>query len=1080
MMKTKLKQLSKWKACAIGFLFCFFAATISAQVKISGKASAKNGGSTDALSIQVKNTRFGTATDYNGNYFFTADLKNGNYFLVFSGIGFVTLEVPFTVSGKEVSVNATLAEAAVNKLDEVFVTGTSAGTTRKQLGSYVSTVKAEDLNKGATGNVLAALQGKTAGAQISQNSGDPSGGMSVRLRGISSISSSSDPLYIVDGVIVNNATNRVTNTQGNYDGQNVVGNIGQSRMTDINPADIERIEVLNGAAAAAIYGSRANAGVVQIFTKKGKSGTPVINFSTSVMFSSLRKKLDVNRSATKFGGPTDGAGAQTQDILTPALTNTTPVTRYDYQDYIFKPATGTDNNISVSGGSDKTKYYLSGSYFFNEGIIKNTDYQRYSFRANIDQIINKWISVNMGLNYVNSSANEKPDGNSFYSPMNSVTILGNFHDIETRDALGNIRAVGERGRANPVSVIEDIKQKNITNRILANVGMKWKPIKNLAIDYTLGIDNYSQNGTTYIPPFAYNASTGFFGGGAALDPTQNGYSSAATNNFFAINHDINANYTASITKDLVSVTQVGFSQQYEKNNYLLAQGRGLAPFVQTVNGASTIIPGADERSEFSISGVFIQQNFKYRNNLFLTGAIRQDGSSVFGTNQRNQVYSKASASYVISSTEFWNNSSVSKWWDLAKVRVAYGESGNLTGIRAYDRFNTYSSSSFNGRTALNSSSILANENVKPERQQELEFGVDLSFLKNRLGLTVNVYNKKVSDLLINRLVAPTTGFSSLLDNVGKLENKGFEVVLTGTPIKTNDFSWNITGIYNQNKNKVLNTGQSLILFATNGGAPVAIIEGQPVGIFYGTFFATQGGANYQGTNSTGVPNHAGLILSGAGIPRLAYGIQNSTLVYTQLDYRAPSSLNGNQGAPPLGSVPLRKIIGNPNPDYTTTLTNEFTYKKLSVRVQIDAVKGVDVFNADFRTRQGVGNGKVAELEQSGQLPRGYIASYTPPNEANPSLSVQYPTGIYTIEQWRVDDGSFTKLRELFLSYNFGKMKGFQDLTISFSGRNLISWDNYKGYDPEVNAGGQSTLLRGIDFGAVPIPKTFSIGLQAKF
>lgn len=233
----------------------------------------------------------------------------------------------------------------------------SEGTTRRQLGSYVSSVKAEDLNKGATGNVLAALQGKTAGAQISQNSGDPAGGISVRLRGISSISSSSEPLYIIDGVIVNNGTNRVTNTSGNYDGGSFVGNIGQSRLVDINPNDIERVEVLNGAAAAAIYGSRANAGVVQIFTKKGKSGAPTISFSTNYTSSKLRKKLDVNQSPTKFGGPTDGPGAQTQDVLSPALTNTTAVTRYDYQDYIFRNANGTDNNLSISGGTDKTKYY---------------------------------------------------------------------------------------------------------------------------------------------------------------------------------------------------------------------------------------------------------------------------------------------------------------------------------------------------------------------------------------------------------------------------------------------------------------------------------------------------------------------------------------------------------------------------------------------------------------------------------------------------------------------------------------------------------------------------------------------------
>lgn len=1037
----KMLQLHRrWVMLLLVLTVNLLAAGAFAQVRIGGKVTGKNDTGVEAASVTVKGTTAGAATDNNGMYGFSAALKPGDYTVVFSSAGYKSQEIALKVTAatNSYTVNATLTED-FSKLDEVIVTGTSAGTTRRQLGSYIASVKAEDLTQGATGNVLAALQGKTAGAQISQNSGDPAGGLSVRLRGISSISSSSEPLYIIDGVIVNNSTNRVTNTSGNYDGNNFIGTIGQSRMVDINPNDIDRIEVLNGAAAAAIYGSRANAGVVQIFTKKGKSGVPVVSFSSSYINSSLRKKLDVNQSPTKFGGPTDGPGAQTQDILTPSLTNTTNVTRYDYQDYIFRNASGTDNNISISGGTEKTKYYVSGSYFFNQGIIRNTDFQRFSFRSNIDQVLNKWASFNIGLNYVNSSANEKPDGNSFFSPMNAVTIIGNFHNIWQRDALGNLLAVGERGRVNPVSVIEDIKQKQTTNRVIANMGLKLKPWRKLSIDYTMGIDNYAQNGTTFIPPFAYNVNTAFYGGGSTLDPTQNGYASTASNNFFAINHDLNATFNTDITSDINSVTQVGFSQQYEKNNYALLQGRGLAPFVQTVNGASTILGGVDDRSEISVSGAYVQQNFKYRNQFFLTGAVRVDGSSVFGKDQRNQTYYKASGSYVLSGTDFWANSGVSKWWNLFKIRLAYGESGNLTGIGAYSRFNTYSSSSYVGRTALNSSSTLANENVKPERQQETELGFDLSFLNNRLGLTLNIYNKKVKDLLINRFIAPTTGFSSLLDNFGSLENKGFEVVLTGSPVANKDLKWDITGIFNHNRNKAVSIGQELTLLSTNAGAPVSIIEGQPIGVFYGTFFARDASGN--------------LLVNPAGFLMPEKGTQNSVLSYT------PG--RDATGMPTGGTV--RKVIGNPNPDYTASLVNELTYKKLSLRVQIDAVRGVNVFNADFRTRQGVGNGKIAEMEQRGQLPRGYI------------------NNIYaTVEEWRVSDGSYTKLRELSLTYHFGKMKWLNDLNISFSARNLISWDNYNGYDPEVNAGGQSTILRGIDFGAVPIPKTFSFGIQAKF
>lgn len=1004
-----------------------------AQTIISGKVSnQKDNSGIEGISIVIKGTRNGATSDNVGG--FSLKLNNNNAVtLVASGVGFKTQELNVDPSKMATGLNIVLTEQ-YSKLDEVVVTGTSAGTTKRQLGSYISSVSSEDLSKGATGNVLAALQGKTAGAQIIQNSGDPAGGMSVRLRGISSVLSSSEPLYIVDGVIINNATNRVTNTSSNYDGGNFVGSIGQNRMVDINPADIERIEVLNGAAAAATYGSRANAGVIQIFTKRGKSGAAKVSFTTTYMNSNLRKKLDVNNSPVKFGGPTDGPGALTQDILTPAATNLTSVTRYDYQDYIFRNASGTDNTVSVSGGNDRTKYYFGGSYFYNQGIIQNTDFQRFSFRSNIDQVINKWLSMNLGLNYTNSTANEKPDGQSFFSPTNSVTIIGNFHDLWTRDANGNIRAVGERGRVNPVSVIEDIKQRQTTNRLIGSFGMKMKAAKGLTFDYLMGIDTYAQNGTTYIPPFAYNASPAFFGGGPTLDPTQNGYSSAANNNFFQINHDVTGTYTVDITKDFNSTTQVGFSQQYERNNFALIQGRGFAPFIETVNGASTPLPGVDDRSEISISGVYIQQNFKIRNQFFLTGAVRRDASSVFGANQRNQIYSKASASYVISSTDFWNELAIAKAFDLVKIRLAYGESGNLTGIGAYSRFNTYSSNSFLGRSALNSSSTLANENVQPERQSEIEYGLDLGMLNNRIGLTVNVYNKKVTDLLINRQLAPTNGFSSLLDNFGSLENRGYEIMLSLVPIQNKDLKWEMTTIFNRNRNKATKIGQALTLFSTNGGAPIGIIEGQPIGIFYGTYFAR----NADGT----------FIVNAGGIPQTARGTQSSVTNPTE-------NLNN------VGSV-LRRVIGDPNPDYTASLVNEVSYKKWNFRAQLDAVQGVDVFNADFRTRQGVGNGKFAEQEQRGILPRGYI------------------NGIYAIEEWRIDDGSFVKLRELSVSYNVGKVKFINNLSINFSGRNLISWDNYKGYDPEVNSAGQSTLLRGIDFGATPIPRTFSFGIKADF
>ena len=1035
-MRTNLKRPHLVHVLLLTVVSGLLSFTLQAQVSITGKVTGKNGEALPGISVVVRNQGVGTTTDGSGNYAFTADLPAGSYVIDFSGTGYKGSSATVNVAS---GVAAYKADARLETdalgLEEVVVTGTSLGTTKKQLGNYVATVKGDALTRSGSPNVLAALQGKTPGAQIIQNTGDPGGSMSVRLRGVSTISSSSEPLYIIDGTIVSNSARRVTNTQSDYGG---FISPAPNRLVDINPADIERIEVLNGAAAAAIYGSRANSGVVQIFTKRGSSGAPVVSVSTNVMVSQLRKGVGYNTASTKFGGPTDGPTAQTQDILTPALTNTTPVTRYDYWDYIFRQGIGTDNNVSIRGGKDKTKYFASASYLYNQGIIKNTDFKRFSFRVNLDQELTKWASLNVGMNYINSRANEKPDGNSFYSPINSVTIIGNFHDIWKRDGNGNLLAVGERGRVNPVSVIEDIQQAQETNRILTSFGLKLKPFKDFTVDYTMGIDNLSQNGQTYIPPYAYNASPGFWGGGLTLDPTLNGYASTGNNQQFLINHEINGTLNKRITDKIVSTTQVGYSLQYERGLYSMLQGRGMAPLVQTVQGASTVLPGSDDRSEISISGAYLQQNFKINNRLFLTGAVRFDGSSVFGAEQRNQTYFKLSGSYVLSDEGFWKNS-VGSWWDFLKIRAAYGESGNLTGIGAYSRFNIYQASPMVGRTALISPGQLANENVKPETQKELEIGADMSFVGGRVNLTVNWYDKKVEDLLISRFINPTQGYTSLLGNVGSLSNKGFEVALGLVPVQTKDFSWNVDVIYNRNKNRVVNTPQGLIQYNLPAGA-VSLLPGYGVGVFYGFFFARDANGNE--------------IKNASGIPLQERGTQNSPSTFTPA--RDGSGL-------PTGT-PLRRVIGDPNPDWTGTLTNTLNYKRLQFRMQLDAVQGNEVFNADFRTRQGVGNGvEFAQKEHLGQIPRGYIST------------------IYAIEEWRIDDGSFVKLRELSLGYSFGRVNRFiSDMTLTASGRNLISWDSYRGFDPETNAGGGSTIARGIDFGNVPIPRTFALTLNAKF
>lgn len=391
---------------------------------------------------------------------------------------------------------------------------------------------------------------------------------------------------------------------------------------------------------------------------------------------------------------------------------------------------------------------------------------------------------------------------------------------------------------------------------------------------------------------------------------------------------------------------------------------------------------------------------------------------------------------------------MAKYVNSWKLRAAYGESGNLTGIGAYDRFNIYNVSPFLGRTSLTSPSTTVSSDLKPERQKELEIGTDIVMLDNRLTFTLNYYNKQVTDLLVPNITnAPSSGFPTASKNVGTLSNKGFEILVTAVPVKTKDFSWEITANYNRNQNRVENLGVPFISFAQGNGAVFALIPGYDAPVFYSTFFARDASGN--------------TVKNPAGIPVTARGPIGNGQPFGTPTVDPTTGLPFTTG---LNSTVLRGNLGSPNPTYTTTLINSFRYKKWTLGFQLDRVAGNSVFNADFRTRQGVGNGsELAQLEHNGQLPRGYIQQ------------------TYAIEEWRVESGTFTKLRELAITYNFGKInKTFNNLTVSFAGRNLISWDTYRGYDPETNATGQNSLIRGVDFGNVPIPRTFQLGVVANF
>ena len=978
--------------------FIFFGFTVHAQsdYELKGNVVDDLGSPIPGVTVQIENTNYGAITNFDGNYSLKANLDAGSYKLVFRSLGLTTQEIILSLDSQAEVVTDVVITADILGLDAVVVTGVGALTAKKQIGNTISTVEGLDIAQSGSLDITGGLSGKLAGIQVTQNSGDPAGGISVRLRSASTVNGSSDPLYIIDGVIVNNKSTNVLN----------VTSVVQNRLSDISPQDIDRIEVIKGAAAAAIYGSRASNGVVQIFTKKGKTGEPLITISSSVNFNSLRKKRDFNQE------PFDWISS---DI---SILDKEAVTRYDYQDMVFENSTGTDNYVSISGGKENTNYFASFSYLDNDGILKGTDFEREGGRIRINQKINDWASASFGTYISTSNSNDKPNG-GYGSGVLQTILFTNNKINPAQDADGNYPNM--TFYPNILEYIEtfDFQQKN--NRVISDLQINLTPMEGLKLNYILGYDNAESIGSTYVP--------------ISTNTDVLGRASNTSISTKQLNSDLNANYSKYFGDNIKSTTSVGFSWQSDETNLRSISGTGLALGVKTTNGAASISTN-ENRSERTFWGGFLQQTFGFNNKLFLTGAIRLDGSSVFGKDERNQFYPKASMSYLASEEDFWKES-VEDIFSSFKLRAAWGQAGNLTAIGPFDRLSNYSAISIDGSSGLIAPTALGNPDLKPERQTELEFGVDMALLNNKIGVELTYYKQDIEDLLLARTLSPSTGARSRIENIGTMTNKGFEVLITATPIQTIDFGWSITGTYSSNKNEVNNIeGEQFGI--GNFGFSVAK-NGNPLGVFYQGFYAR---------NSDG-----SLLLTPSGLPQREKG---------SLDVNGNPVPERDGSGQPSGAN-LSKVIGDPNPDYIASLINEVNYKDFSFRMQFDAVQGVDVLSWDKRMFYRFGGGPASASELVGNDVRGTGATK------------------FGIAEAYIEDGSYIKLREISASYLLEKpLKGINSVRFTLTGRNLFSIDNFSSYDPEVNMDAQSNGSRGGVMGLIPIPRVIKMGVIASF
>lgn len=975
-----LLRLLALALCTTAFLA---PASASAQLVVSGRVTDDSGRGIAGAQVLVEGTTLGTIAGDDGTYRLSIAAPRAGMVLLVRSLGYRPSRQTITQTTGTSQFDFRLA-TDVLRLSEVVVTSSRGETERSTLGTTIATVSGEDIAQANTAQIDAALSGKVSGALVQQNSGTPGGGTSIRIRGLSTLSRSAEPLYIVDGVIVDNSSNQLID----------VGGYSSNRIADLDPNEIDRIEIVKGAAAAALYGSRANDGVVQIFTKRGRSGALRTSFRTTFQSDDVERRIAVNTA------PVNEAGA--------------PVTRFDYQDDIFRSAPRVSSTLSFSGGDDKTTFFLSGTSENQQGVIRSTNYRRQNIRLNLDRSLSDRLKIAVSTAYITSKADVLPNGGLTFNlgVLTSFLFQPNTYNLYRDPVTGGF----PRGfsLANPLEMIANWRAPQSVDRFIGGLNITAFPISNLTMQYRLGFDGYTQNAELFIPR----------GSSAPSVPT--GRASSTTDRARLVNSDIDLTYLSNLGS--VKLTHgLGMNWQRQQVTVVASRAEDLALFTQTVQGSRQFATeGRDDRRTL---GFYAQEQIGVNDRLFLTGSLRSDASSAFGSDERQQWFPKVGAALNLSQYDFW--SGLSRFASTARLRAAYGNSGGQP-AGSYDRLSNYVFEPSGDRSGIANAPQRGNEQLKPERAAELELGTDLELIGGRVGVELTYFNKKVTDLILPKAVDPTSGFISQLANVGELENQGIELLLRTFNVRSSSFTWNSTVTYASNDPKVTRVSDGGAFFIPESFNIIRVAAGEAPGHFFGTTYVRDAQGNV--VNAAGVPikDASGKIV---GIP----------------------------------AIGPRTVIGNPNPTGYWSFINEIGLgRSLKFRAQLDGVRGGDIFNFDRRLLEtpAFGSGAAYGDELIGAVPKGYF-------QARRSIFEEY-----------IEDGTWTKLRELSVTYSLPssvfRRIGSQGAQITLAGRNLKTWTDYTGWDPETNAGAQRTLVRGFAFATVPIPRSVALTFTTNF
>lgn len=1082
--------------CAVGLL----PAWVGAQegTTISGRVTSEAGAPLASVSVFIEGLNVGTLTRDDGRYSFVvpaARVSGQTVTLTARLIGFRAHSVQLVLRPGALTQDFTL-EANPLRLGEVVVTGAGTQTTREKLGNVINTVDSSLIRRANETNVVSALAGKAPNVEVRTQSGEPGASAYIRIRGPKTIQGTSQPLFVVDGMPIDNTTDA---TSGNT-GSTAVAN----RASDLNPDDIESVEVLKGAAAAAIYGARAAQGVILITTKSGHSGETRYSLRSTTTIDDVNRDIPTQRS---FGQGTENitpicGGIDCSMPLRSWGPQLPPGTRtYDHFNEMFRTGNTFDNNLSISGGNDRTTFYLSAGRVNQDGVIvgKNSFYDKTTVRVKASHRLLDRLNVGGNVAYTDVTGQFTEKGSNISGLLlGALRTPPEFNNLPYLAANGQHRSYAfpnpgpdatleSRTFDNPFFVVNEDRSRQELNRVIGNLNVDWTPADWLTVRENLGGDYYAD---WRLEAFAVMSSAQPDGSVRRRDIVN-----------YQLDHNLTVAAQKTFSPNFAGTLTLGQNLNARRYRNVTVDGITLiAP--QPFAIGNTVAWTPDEfRSTIHTESYFGQATADLFNQLYLTAALRNDGFSTFGASERRHWFPKVSGAWTF--TNALGNTEQTGLLSYGKLRASWGEAGREPNVyqtitalfsgSISDSWGPFVLTNQHGQGGLASSFSRGNSHLKPEVTREVEVGADLGLFDQRVDAGITYYDDLSRDVILQVPVPVSTGYLTALANAARISNKGWEATLNYRPITTAKMSWEIGLQWARNRNEVLDlAGAEYIDLPTGGyftGARASATKGQPLGAIRGQDFVRCG---------------RGEIVNGIKI--------DSTAGYCQGAPKGALYIAAN-GRPVLGAAD--RVIGDPNPDWTGSIRTSFRYGKWQFSALIDHKHGGDVWNGTRGALYSYGTHRDTELRTKTVTfgkdfypgPVAGPGAGTPvdfasrvSNPTDPCLDPATGAGdCRTLgEVWFnglgggfggpasqfIEDGTFTKLREVSIGYTWDSpwvrnALGLSSVDLRIAGRNLAIWTNYNGIDPEANLAGAEVLIQGIDYFNNPMTRSlvFTIGLN---